>query len=101
MLMADWLTANSSNETVRAFRRGPFSFDGGAGNRTPVREEIHHSVYVRSPPVEVSRRWPAGNPLLDKLSKLSPCAGERTAGLSRVCDTHEAASGGLPHGQVL
>ena len=79
---------------------GSLPFDGGAGNRTPVREEIHHSVYVRSPPVEVSSRWPVGGPLLDKLSIHSPRAGERTAGLSRICDTHEAASGELPHGQV-
>ena len=73
---------------------------GGAGIRTPVRDKIDHSVYVRSPPVEVSSRWPVGSPLLDELSKRSPRCGERTAGLSRICDTHNAASGGLHHGQV-
>ena len=44
---------------------------------------------------------PLGSPLLDELSILSPHRGERTAGLSRICDTRETASGGLPHGQVL
>src|SRR5437763_11200314 len=33
------------------------SFSGGAGNRTPVREEIDHSFYVRSPLLDVSTRW--------------------------------------------
>jgi hypothetical protein len=39
---------------------------GGAGIRTPVRDKIDHSVYVRIPPIEVSSRWPVDSPLLDK-----------------------------------
>jgi hypothetical protein len=52
-------------------------FSGGAGIRTPVREKIDHSVYVRIPPIKVSRRWPVDSPLLDKSPKLSPSAGRR------------------------
>ena len=73
---------------------------GGAGNRTPVRNQIHHSVYVRSPPIEVSSRWPVDGPLLNKSSRLSPGAGRRDAKLSRFCDTHCVASGGLRRRQV-
>jgi len=73
---------------------------GGAGNRTPVRDKICHSVYVRSSPVWVSSRWPMSRRRLDKSPKVSPAAGRRDAGLSRIFDTHKTASGGLPYGQV-
>ncbi len=52
---------------------------GGAGIRTPVRDKIDHSVYVRIPPIEVSSRWPVDSPLLDKSPKVSPAAGRRTS----------------------
>ena len=74
--------------------------DGGAGIRTPVREKIDHSVYVRVPPIEVSSRWPVDSPLLDKSSKLSPTTGRRSSRLSRIFDTLKAASGELLYGQV-
>jgi hypothetical protein len=45
---------------------------GGAGIRTPVRDKIDHSVYVRVPPIEVSSRWPVDSPLLDKSFLISP-----------------------------
>jgi hypothetical protein len=48
---------------------------GGAGIRTPVRDKIDHSVYVRIPPIEVSSRWPVDSPLLDKSFLISPAAG--------------------------
>jgi hypothetical protein len=51
--------------------------DGGAGIRTPVRDKIDHSVYVRVPLIEVSSRWPMDSPLLDKFPKFSPAAGKR------------------------
>src|SRR5689334_12518062 len=70
-------------------------FDGGAGIRTPVRDKIDHSVYVRIPPIEVSSRWPVDGPLLDKSSRVSPTDGRRISRLSRICDTLKAASGGL------
>src|SRR5205823_546358 len=73
---------------------------GGAGNRTPVRAWIDHSVYVRSPPIEVSGRWPVGGPLPEKPSRASPRAGRRNVGLSRICDTRQTASGELLVGQV-
>ena len=60
----------------RADFRQPF-FHGGAGIRTPVRDKIYHSVYVRIPPIEVSSRWPVDSPLLDKFPKFSPIAGKR------------------------
>ena len=41
---------------------------GGAGNRTPVREEIDHSHYVRSPLLNVSTRWLADGPRMDEPS---------------------------------
>ena len=78
-----------------------FQGSGGAGIRTPVRDKIDHSVYVRIPPIEVSSRWPVDSPRLNKSPKLSPVAGRRDDGLSRFCDTRQAASGGLPNGQVL
>ena len=45
---------------------------GGAGIRTPVRDKIDHSVYVRVPLIEVSSRWPMDSPLLDKSFLISP-----------------------------
>src|SRR5437016_3541575 len=68
---------------------------GGAGIRTPVRDKIDHSVYVRIPPIEVSSRWPVDSPLLDKSFLISPTAGRRSSRLSRFFDTLKAASGGL------
>src|SRR5256714_13361656 len=73
---------------------------GGAGIRTPVRDKIDHSVYVRIPPIEVSSRWPVDSPLLDKSFLISPTAGRRSSRLSRIFDTLKAASGGLLYGQV-
>jgi len=83
----------ASIETPSAFVIGVLS--GGAGIRTPVRDKIDHSVYVRIPPIEVSSRWPVDSPLLDKSPKFSPTAGRRSSRLSRICDTLKAASGGL------
>ena len=57
-------------------RRG-LLFNGGAGIRTPVREKIDHSVYVRIPPIDVSSRWPVDGPLLNKPSQNSPTGGGR------------------------
>ena len=51
---------------------------GGAGIRTPVRDKIDHSVYVRIPPIEVSSRWPVDSPLLDKSFLISPTAGRHS-----------------------
>ena len=68
---------------------------GGAGIRTPVRDKIDHSVYVRIPPIEVSSRWPVDSPLLDKSSRVSPTIGRRDSRLSRIFDTLKAASGEL------
>jgi len=94
----------SINEKAPLFRmapnRGGHFFDGGAGIRTPVRDKIDHSVYVRIPLIEVSSRWPVESPLLDKSSKFSPADGRRTGRLSRIFDTLKAASGGLLYGQV-
>jgi len=73
---------------------------GGAGIRTPVRDTIDYSVYVRSPPIEVFSCWPVGGPPLNKSSEPLPNAGRRSAELSRICDTHQVASGGLPGRQV-
>jgi hypothetical protein len=53
-----------------SFRDGVLS--GGAGIRTPVRDKIDHSVYVRVPLIEVSSRWPMDSPLLDKSFLISP-----------------------------
>jgi len=60
-----------------ASKRRRFAFvgraeSGGAGIRTPVREKIDHSVYVRVPLIEVSSRWPMDSPLLDKSFLISP-----------------------------
>ena len=74
---------------------------GGAGIRTPVRDWIDHSFYVRISSFRVSVNWPMSRRFPDKPSELSPDAGRRSAGLSRYCDTHNAASGRLHHGQVL
>ena len=80
-------------------RRG-LLFNGGAGIRTPVREKIDHSVYVRVPLIEVSSRWPMDSPLLDKSFLISPTTGRRDSRLSQIFDTLKAALGGLLYGQV-
>src|SRR5450759_2445303 len=55
--------------TKRRLKKAPFCIcgtgkkSGGAGIRTPVREKIDHSVYVRVPLIEVSSRWPMDSPL--------------------------------------
>ena len=72
------------------------AISGGGGNRTRVRASIHQRVYVRSPPIEVSSRWPVDGPLLDESPRVSPTAGRRDRTLARFCDTYRAASGGLP-----
>jgi hypothetical protein len=76
----------------------PQLLSGGAGNRTPVREEIDHSLYVRSPLLSVSTRWPADGRRMDEPSLLSPADRRRIGGLAQICDTHGAAPGGLPRG---
>jgi hypothetical protein len=64
------------NEKSRPFRtalvRAGGVESGGAGIRTPVRDKIDHSVYVRVPLIEVSSRWPMDSPLLDKSFLISP-----------------------------
>ena len=74
---------------------------GGAGIRTPVRDWIDHSFYVRVSPFSVSGNWQVSGRFPDNPPELSPDAGRRSAGLARYCDTHKAASGGLPYEQVL
>ena len=73
---------------------------GGAGIRTPVRDKIDPSVYVRVPLIEVSSRWPMDSPLLDKSFLISPTTGRRDSRLSQIFDTLKAALGGLLYGQV-
>ena len=88
----------ASKTAPRLRRRELFEtrvLSGGAGIRTPVRDKIDHSVYVRIPLIEVSSRWPVESPLLDKSPKFSPTGGRRTGRLSRIFDTLKAASGGL------
>ncbi len=86
----------------RAPERSPSCvwYSGGAGSRTPVRDRIHHSVYVRILLLSVFSCWPAGGPPLNKPSRASPSCGRRAARLARICDTLPAASGGLPEEQV-
>ncbi len=64
------------NEKGRLFRtalvRVGRVVSGGAGIRTPVRDKIDHSVYVRVPLIEVSSRWPMDSPPLDKSFLISP-----------------------------
>ena len=60
---------------------------GGGEIRTPVLHKIFRDVYVRSPLIDVSSRWLAGNLRLDEPSKVSPSSGRRTAGLAQICDT--------------
>jgi hypothetical protein len=89
----------------KAPSRTPLDFlvlpsSGGAGIRTPVRDSIHHDVYVRSPPVKVSDRWPVDSPLSDKSTEDSLPARRHRRQLARICDTCRAASGGLPGRQV-
>src|SRR4051794_30641365 len=90
-----WETKRRRFCRTAPFRRA-LLFNGGAGIRTPVRDKIDHSVYVRIPLIEVSSRWPMESPLLDESSKFSPATGRRSDRLSRIFDTLKAASGGLP-----
>ena len=69
---------------------------GGAGIRTPVREEIHYSVYVRSPPFDVSVSWPMDLRLPDEPPRSRPLAVGAPSRLSQICDTCKNALGGLP-----
>jgi hypothetical protein len=93
-----------TNEKAPLFRTAPnreeLLFHGGAGIRTPVRDKIDHSVYVRVPLIEVSSRWPMDSPLLDKSFLISPTTGRRDSRLSQIFDTLKAALGGLLYGQV-
>src|SRR5919202_627098 len=79
---------------------GPF-VSGGGESRTPVLQRIIHSVYVRSLPFGVSNRWPADGRRLDEPPRVSPAARRRDGGLAQICDTLEAAPGGLPRGHLL
>jgi hypothetical protein len=72
---------------------------GGAGIRTPVRDKIDHSFYVRVPLIEVSSRWPMDSPLLDKFPKFSPTAGKRDDRLSRIFDTLKTPQEGFNQGR--
>src|SRR5450432_1310660 len=47
---------------------------GPGESRTRVLHRINHSVYVRSPPIDVSDGWLVNDPPPDKLSKFSPRA---------------------------
>ncbi len=69
---------------------------GPGESRTRVLRRINHSVYVRSPPIDVSSGWLVNDPPLDELSRALPRAGKRDAQLARIFDTCEAAPGGLP-----
>jgi len=64
---------------------------------------IGRSVYVRSPPIDVSGGWLVNDPPPDKLSRISPVAGKRDDQLAQIFDTCEAAPGGLPrrHSQAV
>ena len=95
-----------TRKAKRRPNRAPFGpsgqiFSGGAGIRTPVRDWIDHSFYVRVSPFSVSGNWQVSGRFPDNPPELSPDAGRRSAGLARYCDTHKAASGGLPYEQVL
>ena len=56
---------------------------------------IDHSVYVRISPLDVSNRWSAKDPRLDKPSKISSHARRHHARPAQICDTCKAAPGGL------
>ena len=60
---------------------------------------IHQRVYVRSLLLEVSSRWRASNPRLNKSSKVLPAAGRRGRRLAQIFDTAVTAPGGLPQRQ--
>ena len=85
----------AERSTMKARRKqgGPLSraalfASGGEGIRTPVRDKLYHSVYARSPPIEVSGRWPVGGPLPNKSARVSPAVGRHTDGLAQIFDTH-------------
>ena len=73
----------------RLFRDGLLvSCSGGERNRTPVRDKIDHSVYVRILLIEVSVCWPTESPHPDKSAFVLPDDGRRAVGPARICDTH-------------
>ena len=57
-------SGQKKNRTERDITR---SGNGGAGNRTPVRNGIHHSIYVRIPLIEVSETLASGQPTLEQV----------------------------------
>jgi hypothetical protein len=63
---------------------------GGAGIRTPVRNTIHYSVYVRSLPRKVFSRYPTDMLRLNKVSTASRVRRNHPAPLSRICDAWPA-----------
>ena len=65
----------------------------------PVPPSICQCDYVRSSPVEVSRRWTVSNPRLDEFSRISLVAGERDVELAQISDTAVNAPGGLSQRQ--
>ena len=89
---AEYGTGRSLERPARSLRS---TCSGGEGIRTPVRSKIYHSVYARSPPIEVSGRWPVGGPLPDESARVSPTAGRRTGGLAQICDTHATPRAGF------
>src|SRR3954465_13307646 len=60
--------ATRNSRSPRTLSSGFCYSSGGAGNRTPVREEIDHNHYVRSPQLNVSTRWLADGPRMDEPS---------------------------------
>ena len=73
--------------------RRPFLFytttgSGGEGNRTPVRDKIDQSVYVRILLIEVSVCWPTESPQPNKFAFVLPNGGKRTVRLAQIFDTH-------------
>lgn len=91
--------ARNSNPSHRKHLQRKGLESGGAGNRTPVREKIDHSVYVRISLISVAERWPMRSPRPTNSPKISPAAGRRNGRLSRYCDTQGAAPGGLLYEQ--
>ena len=77
-------------------RVAPMEARGTAPRSMP---SICQCDYVRSSPVEVSRRWSVSNPRLDEFSKVSLAAGERAGELAQISDTAVTAPGGLSQRQ--
>lgn len=75
LFMAGWITSPATSrkrdwgqqemQSPAGFPTGPCT-GGGAGIRTPVRDKIYHSHYVRSSPIRVCSNWPVSGPLLHK-----------------------------------